>query len=108
MIVIDNILVSDDIVEKQFVCDLAKCKGGCCEDGDAGAPLENEELDIILELYEKVKPYLSPQAISQIERKGKYVYSKEFGWVTPTLPSDHGFLYKSFQMPNPRLRSMIK
>jgi hypothetical protein len=36
MIVIDNILVSDDIVEKQFVCDLAKCKGGCCEDGDAG------------------------------------------------------------------------
>ena len=44
MIVIDNILVSDDIVEKQFVCDLAKCKGGCCEDGDAGAPSNPETL----------------------------------------------------------------
>ena len=43
MIVIDNILVSDDVIEKQFVCDLNKCKGGCCEEGDAGAPLEDED-----------------------------------------------------------------
>lgn len=88
MIVIDNILVSDDVVSKQFVCDLAKCKGGCCEEGDAGAPLEDGELDIILSVYEKVKPYLSDAAIKEIERKGKYVYHKEFGWVTPTLGSD--------------------
>jgi hypothetical protein len=88
MIVIDNILVSDDIVSKQFVCDLAKCKGGCCEEGDAGAPLEDEELDIILSVYERVKPYLSDAAIKEIEKKGKYVYHKEFGWVTPTLGSD--------------------
>ena len=59
VIVIDNVLVGDDIVEKQFVCDLAKCKGGCCEDGDAGAPLEDEELNTIADVYEVVKPYLS-------------------------------------------------
>jgi hypothetical protein len=88
VIVIDNILVSDEVVEKQFVCDLNKCKGGCCEDGDAGAPLDDAELDIILELYEKVKPYLTETSIAEIERKGKYVYSKEFGWVTPTLGND--------------------
>jgi Protein of unknown function (DUF3109) len=88
MIVIDNILVSDDVVEKQFVCDLDKCKGGCCEDGDAGAPLDKEELDIVLELYEKIKPYLTKASIAEIEKKGKYVYSKEFGWVTPTLGND--------------------
>jgi hypothetical protein len=88
VIVIDNILVSDEVVEKQFVCDLNKCKGGCCEDGDAGAPLDDSELDIILELYEKVKPYLTEASIAEIERKGKYVYSKEFGWVTPTLGND--------------------
>jgi len=75
-------------VEKQFVCDLAKCKGGCCEEGDAGAPLDDEELDIILQLYEKVKPYLTEPAIAEIEKKGKYVYSREFGWVTPTLGDD--------------------
>jgi uncharacterized protein DUF3109 len=88
MIVIDNILVSDDVVEKKFVCDLAKCKGGCCEEGDAGAPLEEEELNIILSVYEKVKPYLSEAAIKEIENKGKYIFHKEFGWVTPTLGND--------------------
>ena len=70
VIVIDNILISDDVVEKQFVCDLSKCKGGCCEDGDAGAPLENKELKVIDEVYEKVKPYLTEPAIAEIEKKG--------------------------------------
>ncbi len=88
MIVVDNILIGDDVVEQQFVCDLAKCKGGCCEEGDAGAPLDDEELGIILQLYEKIKPYLTDAAIAEIEKKGKYVYSKEFGWVTPTLGDD--------------------
>lgn len=88
MIVVDNILISDDVVEKQFVCDLIKCKGGCCEDGDAGAPLDTAELDTILENYEKVKPYLTKAAINEIERKGKYVFNREFGWVTPTLGDD--------------------
>ncbi len=88
MIIIDNILVSEEVVEKQFVCDLSKCKGGCCEEGDAGAPLEKEELDIIVELYEKIKPYLTKAAINEIEKKGKYTYDREFGWVTPTLEHD--------------------
>lgn len=88
MIVIDNILVSDEVTEKEFVCDLVKCKGGCCEEGDAGAPLETGELEIILEMYEKVKPYLTTASVKEIERKGKYVYNREFGWVTPTLGDD--------------------
>jgi hypothetical protein len=88
LIAIDNILVSDNVIEKQFVCDLNKCKGGCCEEGDAGAPLEDEELDMMTTLYEKIKPYLTDAAIAEIEKKGKYVYHKEFGWVTPTLGND--------------------
>lgn len=85
MIAIDNKLVSDDIVEKQFVCDLVKCKGGCCEDGDAGAPLELNELDELIHSYEIVKPYLTEAGIRSIETYGKYVYDREFGWVTPTI-----------------------
>lgn len=88
MILIDNVLVSDHIVEKQFVCDLAKCKGGCCEDGDAGAPLEDDEPAKILEVFEQVRPYLSAASLDEIKRKGKYVYHQEFGWVTPTLGND--------------------
>jgi hypothetical protein len=89
VIVIDNMLISDEVVEKQFVCDLAKCKGGCCEDGDAGAPLDQNELQTVLDSYEKIKPYLSERSIAEIEKKGKFVHSEEFGWVTPTLDSDN-------------------
>ena len=86
MIVIDdNILVSDDVIEEQFVCDLSKCKGGCCEDGDAGAPLEKGELDLLNEAFEMVKPYLSAEGLKEIERTGRYTYDREFGWVTPTI-----------------------
>ena len=57
MIAIDNVLISDAIIEEQFVCDLNKCKGGCCVDGDAGAPLEDAELQELDAVYEAVLPY---------------------------------------------------
>lgn len=85
LIAIDKILVSDEVVEEQFVCDLNKCKGGCCEDGDAGAPLEKDELEQLNNIYELVRPYLTAEGIAEIERQGKYVYDQEFGWVTPTI-----------------------
>lgn len=85
MIAIDDILISDQVVEEQFVCDLDKCKGGCCVDGDAGAPLENDELKELNAVYNEVAPYLSEEAKNIIEKNGKYVYDKEFGWVTPTV-----------------------
>jgi uncharacterized protein DUF3109 len=88
MIAIDNKLVSDEIVQKQFVCDLNKCKGGCCEDGDAGAPLNLDELDELIHNYEAVKPYLTEAGIKAIETHGKYTYDKEFGWVTPTIKNE--------------------
>jgi hypothetical protein len=85
LIAIDNVLISDEVAKAQFVCDLLKCKGGCCEDGDAGAPLEKEELDIINNIYETVKPYLTEEGIRWIEKHGRYQYDRDFGWVTPTI-----------------------
>lgn len=85
MIAIENVLLSDEIVEEQFVCDLNKCKGGCCVDGDAGAPLEKEELKHIKKLYKEVKPLLSDDAIAIIEQQGTYVPDSDFTWVTPTI-----------------------
>lgn len=89
MIVIDNKLIGDEVIEKQFVCDLSKCKGGCCEEGDAGAPLDQEELKMVQDNYEKIKPYLTAASIREIEKKGKFIFDEEFGWVTPTLPDDN-------------------
>jgi hypothetical protein len=85
VIAIENVLLSDQVVEAQFVCDLMKCKGGCCEDGDAGAPLEREELEMINSIFETIKPYLTQEGLRWIEKHGRYVYDREFGWVTPTI-----------------------
>lgn len=88
MIVIDDILISDDVVDKKFVCDLSKCKGACCIEGDGGAPLEVDELQIMEDIYEKVKPYMSEKGIAAVEKKGKYVFEKDdeyTGYGTPLI-----------------------
>lgn len=85
MIDIEGKLISDEIIEEEFVCDLDKCKGGCCVDGDTGAPLTQEEANKIEDIYPLVKPYLSPRAIELIEEEGTHAYDEDFGLVTPTL-----------------------
>ena len=42
MIEIDDKIISNELFEKKFVCDLQKCKGSCCVEGDSGAPLRSE------------------------------------------------------------------
>lgn len=85
MIAIDNILISDEVVEAKFICDLSKCKGGCCEDGDAGAPLERDELVFIERYYADFEPYMTEEGKAEVARQGKAVFDKEFGWVTPVI-----------------------
>jgi hypothetical protein len=85
MIAIDNVLLSDEVVEEQFVCDLSKCKGGCCVDGDCGAPLTEEESKTIAKIYPKIKSYLTPEYIPEIERQGTHTMDDQYGYVTPTV-----------------------
>ena len=87
MIAIDNVLLSDKIISEQFVCDLTKCKGACCVDGDAGAPLDRKELKEIDAVFDAVYPYLNEESKKEIELQGRFIYDKEFGWVTPTIKS---------------------
>jgi len=86
MVLIENILVSDEIFTEQFVCDLQKCKGGCCVDGDCGAPLTPEEARQLSEAYPMiVKEALSDKAIKVIEQEGTYTSDAEYGPVTPVV-----------------------
>jgi hypothetical protein len=87
MISIGDVLISDQVVEEHFVCDLIKCKGACCVDGDAGAPLEKSELKELNDAYDSVLPYLSKESVTELQEQGKYIYNTEFGWVTPTVGS---------------------
>ena len=85
MITIQHTVISDDIAEKLFVCDLNKCKGACCVEGDLGAPLEEAELEIIEGLVEVVKPYLSAASIASIESAGPYIKDHEGDYSTTTV-----------------------
>ena len=66
-------IVSEDIIEKDFVCNLNACKGACCIEGEAGAPVTEEEVAILKEIYPKVKPFLRPEGIAAIEQQGTYI-----------------------------------
>lgn len=85
MIIIDDIVISDEIIQEEFICDLSKCKGGCCVDGDAGAPLAKDELKKIKEVYKIIKHELSPEAMQEIKKVGPYTQEEYFGYVTPAI-----------------------
>lgn len=85
MIQIDNKLISEDLFSEKFVCNLAKCKGICCVEGDAGAPLDEEETHILKEIYPKIKPYLRPEGIQAIEEQGTHTVDFDGDLVTPLV-----------------------
>lgn len=70
MIQIQNTLISDDIFEEQFICDLCKCKGQCCVEGESGAPITQEEFEQISGILQEIRDDLSPKALELIDRQG--------------------------------------
>ena len=70
MIIVDDCIISDDIAERCFCCDLSQCHGACCVEGDCGAPLDEEEIPILQRLYPQVKPFMMPAGIEVVERDG--------------------------------------
>lgn len=70
MLQIDDTIISDEVIESYFICDLCKCKGQCCVDGEAGAPLEKEENDAINEILPIIWDELSPKAQTLINEQG--------------------------------------
>lgn len=97
MIVIDDKIISDDIQEKMFVCHIEKCKGACCVQGDGGAPLTQEEIDLLPKIYEHVKPYMSEEGIKEVEKHGFTNQEKGENYLaTPLRPSDSACVYVNF------------
>ncbi|MFL2623065.1 MAG: DUF3109 family protein [Flavobacteriaceae bacterium] len=78
-------IVSEAILDNDFACNLSACKGACCVDGDAGAPLEAHELKTLQDIYPKLKPYLTAEGINAIENQGLYVTTKDGEFETPLV-----------------------
>jgi hypothetical protein len=85
MFQIGKTIVSEDILEKEFVCNLSACKGACCVDGDAGAPLSSEETKILESIYPKVKPFLRKEGIAAIEAQGTWRKGTDGDLETPLI-----------------------
>ncbi len=85
MIILQNTVISDDIRDEQFVCQLSACLGACCVEGDQGAPLEASELPVLARIYEAVAPFLTPAGRAEIARVGTSVVESDGTLATPTL-----------------------
>lgn len=85
MIEIDDKIVSLDLLRECFACDLGACRGACCVEGNAGAPLEMDEVDTLEEEYENYRPYMTPEGVAEIERQGFMVVDSDGDYTTPLV-----------------------
>jgi hypothetical protein len=82
MIQVENVLLSEDLFTAHFVCDLAACKGACCIEGDAGAPVEMKEIDTIEDNLEAIFPFLTPEGKKSIKELGVFTVDTDGDYVT--------------------------
>ena len=85
MIEIDDKIVSADLLRECFACDIAQCKGICCVEGNAGAPLEADEVEILEREYPNYKPYMTAEGIESVERQGFMVVDEDGDLTTPLV-----------------------
>ena len=85
MIEIDSTIVSFDVLEKHFLCDVQQCKGICCVDGESGAPLDKDELAQLEKYYKNYEPWLNEKAKAVIKEKGCYEIDEDGDYVTPLV-----------------------
>jgi len=95
-------IVSEAVIEKDFVCNLSACKGACCIDGDAGAPLSKEEAKTLKDIYPKVKPFLRQEGIDVIESQGTSIVT-DFGDIETPLINHADCAYVIFDDKNTAL-----
>lgn len=92
----DEILVDRSIFESRFACELNECKGACCVQGEAGAPLTKEEAFSLEDYYETIKPYLSVEGMLTIQSQGFYVRNKGGELTTPCVNENQECAYTFF------------
>ena len=85
MIQIGETIVSQVAFEHAFCCDLSKCKGACCVEGDAGAPLLPSEVPILESIQDAIRPFLRPEGLAALEAQGVAVKDHDGEWVTPLV-----------------------
>ncbi|WP_257657547.1 DUF3109 family protein [Parapedobacter lycopersici] len=97
MIEVGAVLVSEDLIKEEFVCNLHKCRGACCIEGDAGAPLHQTELAVLKEIYPHVKPYMTEKGIAAVEEYGTHVTDMDGDLTTPCVGGNKECAYVTWE-----------
>jgi hypothetical protein len=97
MIPIGKTIVSDELIEKRFVCDLARCRGACCVEGESGAPLEDDELAPLQENYVNIAPYMTTEGRRAVKEQGLYTVDSDGDNVTPLVGDRGACAYAVFE-----------
>lgn len=82
MVEIEDKIVSEELFEEFFCCDLSLCKGICCIEGDSGAPLKIEEIDMIEDEMENIRPFMTPQGVEAVEKNGVFEVDRDGDYTT--------------------------
>lgn len=85
MLQIDNTIISLDLIEKKFICNLSKCHGSCCIEGDSGAPLELKEKQQLIKYYPIIKQYMNAAGIDAVNKQGLFYTDSEGDDVTALI-----------------------
>jgi hypothetical protein len=85
MLIFDNVIIPDNLFEENFFCNLTLCKGACCIEGNAGAPLSEMEIAVLEDLADAVKPYMTAKGREKIEKNGVFDFDIEGCFVTPLI-----------------------
>lgn len=85
IIEIEDKIVSTELFDECFACDIHQCKGVCCVEGNAGAPLDMDEVDTLEEEWERYKPYMTPEGIEAIDKQGFMVVDPDGDYTTPLV-----------------------
>lgn len=85
MFQLGDTLVSEQLFDQSFTCDIHACKGACCVEGEAGAPLELDEIEQLQKHWQEVKPHLTKAGIAAIEAQGVATQNAFKEWETPLI-----------------------
>lgn len=89
MIAIQDCLVSENLLDVHFVCDLTACKGACCVEGESGAPLDQDEVTVLEKIWPKIRPFIPAAGIEAVEKQGTWVVDSDGDRVTPLVKGKH-------------------
>ena len=89
MLIVRNVLVSEELIDRCFCCDIEQCKGLCCVDGDMGAPVAPDEVAELEAHYPVFRKYMTEEGVAVVEEGGTFVFNGDDSFETPLVGSNN-------------------